>query len=580
MSATLTVEGDPKVLMSHRYLLFGVTWTHDGLEVLTVPGIGTRSGELWRVTADGSGKPRRVPYTGDEVANPIVSRQGSRLAYSQGVFEDRNIWRLPLTAHGEGAGAPARFASSTRHDASAAYSPDGRKVAFHSTRSGSDEIWVAAADGTGAVQLTSLAGPRCGTPRWSPDSSAIAFEANPDGNWDVFVIPAAGGKARRLTTQPTQEAVPSWSHDGRSIYFWSDRTGTPQIWKMPSSGGDAVQVTRRGGFEALESSDGRVLYFTKTDDGKEGLWSMPVSGGEEVQVVDAVIAARAFAIVPGGIYYIRGVSSDGNYFVPRTESDTINFYSLRTRQRRLGGRSAESLVVPERVAGRRLPLVFPKRPGQQRPQARGPVQVTSHGSITGQTLTHYEVLEQIGEGGMGVVYKARDTQLDRVVAIKVLAARRIAEPSATERFLQEAKAASALNHPNIVTIYGVDRAGDVDFIAMEYVAGQPLDRLMARARLPLPTILRYAVQVADALAAAHAAGIVHRDLKPSNVMVTDTGLVKVLDFGLAKLTETKPGEIAATDTRVIGPSTPSSEEGFIVGTLAYMSPEQAEGRPG
>ena len=103
---------------------------------------------------------------------------------------------------------------------------------------------------------------------------------------------------------------------------------------MPSSGGDAVQVTRRGGFEALESSDGRVLYFTKTDDGKEGLWSMPVSGGEEVQVVDAVIAARAFAIVPGGIYYIRGVSSDGNYFVPRTESDTINFYSLRTRQSR------------------------------------------------------------------------------------------------------------------------------------------------------------------------------------------------------------------------------------------------------
>ncbi len=204
--------------------------------------------------------------------------------------------------------------------------------------------------------------------------------------------------------------------------------------------------------------------------------------------------------------------------------------------------------------------------------------MTSHASITGQMLTHYEVLEQVGEGGMGVVYKARDTQLDRVVAIKVLGARRIAEPSATERFLLEAKAASALNHPNIVTIYGLDRADDVDFIAMEYVAGQPLDRLMARGRLPLSTILRYAVQVADALATAHAAGIVHRDLKPSNVMVTGTGLVKVLDFGLAKLTESKPGEVAATGTR-LGPSTPGSEEGFILGTLAYMSPEQAEGRP-
>jgi serine/threonine protein kinase/Tol biopolymer transport system component len=334
MSEALTVEGDPKVLMSHRYLFFGLAWTLDGLEVVAVPGIGTRSGELWRMAADGSSRPRRVPYTGDEVANPIVSRQGNRLVYSQGVFEDRNIWRLPLTAHGEAAGAPARFVSSTRHDASAAYSPDGKRIAFHSTRSGRDEIWVAAADGTRAVQLTSLSGPRCGSPRWSPDSSAIAFEANPDGNWDVFVIPAAGGKARRLTTQPTQEAVPGWSHDGRSIYFWSDRTGSPQIWKMPSGGGDAVQVTRRGGFEALESSDGTVLYYTKTDDGREGLWSMPVSGGEEVQVVDAVIAARAFAIVPDGIYFIRGVASDGNYFVPRTVSDTIEFYSLRTRQRR------------------------------------------------------------------------------------------------------------------------------------------------------------------------------------------------------------------------------------------------------
>jgi eukaryotic-like serine/threonine-protein kinase len=335
MSEALTAAGEPKVLMSHRYLFFGLAWTFDGLEVVAVPGLGTRSGELWRMPADGSARPRRVPYTGDEVANPIVSRQRSRLAYSQGVFEDRNIWRLPLPAHGEGAGAPARFASSTRHDASAAYSPDGQKVAFHSTRSGTDEIWVAASDGTGAVQLTSLAGPRCGTPRWSPDSSAIAFEANPGGNWDLFVTPAAGGNTRRLTTQPTQEAVPSWSHDGRSIYFWSDRTGTPQIWKMAASGGEALQVTRRGGFEALESSDGRLLYYTKTDDGRDGLWSIPVGGGEEeVQVLNEVVAARAFAIVPDGIYFIRGVASDGNYFVPRTVSDTIEFYSLRTRQRR------------------------------------------------------------------------------------------------------------------------------------------------------------------------------------------------------------------------------------------------------
>ena len=155
--------------------------------------------------------------------------------------------------------------------------------------------------------------------------------------------------------------------------------------------------------------------------------------------------------------------------------------------------------------------------------------------MIGQTLSHYQILEKLGEGGMGVVYKARDNHLDRPVAIKVLPAEKVADPDRKHRFVQEAKAASALNHPNIVTIYDIDQAGGVDFIAMEYVAGKPLDDLIPRNGLRLTTALKYAAQIADALAAAHAAGIVHRDLKPSNVMVTERGLVKVLDFGLAKL---------------------------------------------
>ena len=155
--------------------------------------------------------------------------------------------------------------------------------------------------------------------------------------------------------------------------------------------------------------------------------------------------------------------------------------------------------------------------------------------MIGQTISHYQILEKLGEGGMGVVYKARDNHLDRLVAIKVLPAERVADPDRKRRFVQEAKAASALNHPNIITIYDIDQAGGVDFIAMEYVAGKPLDQLIPRKGLQLTTALKYAVQMADALAAAHAAGIVHRDLKPGNVMVTERGLVKVLDFGLAKL---------------------------------------------
>ena len=158
-------------------------------------------------------------------------------------------------------------------------------------------------------------------------------------------------------------------------------------------------------------------------------------------------------------------------------------------------------------------------------------------AVIGRTLAHYEILEPLGEGGMGVVYKARDRQLDRVVALKILPAAKVADADSKRRFVQEAQAASALSHPNIVTIYGIDEVDGTDFIAMELIAGAPLERLIPRQGLPLMTALRYAVQIADALAAAHAAGIVHRDLKPTNVMVTGSGLVKVLDFGLAKLSE-------------------------------------------
>jgi len=202
--------------------------------------------------------------------------------------------------------------------------------------------------------------------------------------------------------------------------------------------------------------------------------------------------------------------------------------------------------------------------------------------MIGQTLGHYRIESKLGEGGMGVVYKARDTHLDRPVAIKVLPPAAVADPERKRRFVQEAKAASALNHPNIITIYDIDVAatpnGAVDFIAMEYVAGSTLGELIAargRAKgLRLGEALKYAAPIADALAQAHSAGIVHRDLKPSNVMVSEQGIVKVLDFGLAKLTDRAEGdELTSTLDQA-----PRTIEGTIVGTVAYMSPEQAEGK--
>ncbi len=178
---------------------------------------------------------------------------------------------------------------------------------------------------------------------------------------------------------------------------------------------------------------------------------------------------------------------------------------------------------------------------------------------------------------MGEVYKARDARLNRFVAIKVLPADKIADPERKRRFVQEARAASALNHPNIVTIYDVGNENGIEFLAMELVAGKTLEELTPKDGFRLSEMLRYSVQIADALAKAHAAGIVHRDLKPGNVMVTGDGLVKVLDFGLAKLlqTVTDPEATRAGDTTE---AATGSEPGLVVGTASFMSPEQAEGR--
>jgi len=195
--------------------------------------------------------------------------------------------------------------------------------------------------------------------------------------------------------------------------------------------------------------------------------------------------------------------------------------------------------------------------------------------MTGGSLLHYRIESQLGQGGMGVVYRALDTKLNRPVAIKVLPREAVADPARKARFVREARAASALNHPNIIIIHDIDAAEGVDFIVMEYVPGKSLDRVIPRRGLPLGEALQYTIEIADALAAAHAAGIVHRDLKPANIMVTDKGHVKVLDFGLAKLVEPGEGDqSAATKT-----AQPQTEVGAIVGTAAYMSPEQAEGKP-
>ncbi len=194
--------------------------------------------------------------------------------------------------------------------------------------------------------------------------------------------------------------------------------------------------------------------------------------------------------------------------------------------------------------------------------------------MIGRTLAHFQILEKLGQGGMGVVYRALDTSLNRPVALKILPSECLADADGKKRFILEAQSASALSHPNIVTIHEIGSAEGVDFIAMELIHGRTLAQVVGGKGLDPPHALKYAIQIAEALGKAHERGIVHRDLKPQNIMVTDGGDVKLLDFGLSKLVQPEIGDLSdfATSPQMTTP-------GMVVGTPGYMSPEQAEGKP-
>jgi Tol biopolymer transport system component len=317
----LVAKGESRRLTPASLRADHPVWMPDGAEI-----IFSAKDSLWRLPVRGDNAPLRIPYVGEDGLTPAISRSGpgkpARLVYVRS-FQHGAFWRIDTSAPGAPApSAPALALASTKPEYHIRFSPDGRRVAFASGRSGEKEIWISEPDGANAVQLTTMNAQETMCPAWSPNGRIIAFSSNPEGEFDIYVVPTTGGKPRRLTPHTAMDICPSYSRDGKWLYFASMRSGDFRVWKMPSEGGNAVQVTpNQGGNGGFESEDRRSLYYN-TVSSVSSVWRISISGGEPVKVIDGIIWFN-WCLAGNGAYYIDRPAG-------QTRLQYLNFSSGRT----------------------------------------------------------------------------------------------------------------------------------------------------------------------------------------------------------------------------------------------------------
>jgi serine/threonine protein kinase len=326
--------GEPERIRSDNPWNTGAAWLPDGREIVFASGTSRDDPSLWRTAVGTNGVPRRIQGLESRASMPAIPKQGGRLAFMIS-RNDSNIWRVDLAEPGRMQSPPAKFIASTQWDFCPVYSPDGRKIAFMSRRSGTQEIWVADHDGSNALQVTTLRRTDVGGPTFSPDGSRIAFHAATKEGWNIFVVQATGGPAKRLTSMPGAQMLPSWSRDGRSIYFIYYRVAGGEIWNMPAEGGEAVHLPLKEGDGVFESPDGKSLYIQRGTSGNRSIWKAPVGGGEEIKIFGQPSLTVLWAYGKKTIYFFAQPNQQGHSNLLAYELETGEIRKILTVERLL-----------------------------------------------------------------------------------------------------------------------------------------------------------------------------------------------------------------------------------------------------